>query len=178
MAHNCDLVVLHCSKLTCMVPFPIDLGKVVCHRPVPMMSEMTPSAPSCMKNKLELFPSGLPLQGLMPGSLWWPVITIFNLTVYFMEQSKEAWPKPAVYKCQISDIPLSLAYLEKQPGWVNETQGRNLEMRLKFNTYHLPSPATSATLSELNIVCLACHKGGTRQRRVGGRHAFIYLYLN
>lgn len=58
MAHNFDLVVLPCSKLTCKAPFPIDLGKAVGHRPMRVMSKMTLLAPSRIKDLLGALPMG------------------------------------------------------------------------------------------------------------------------
>ena len=52
LTHNFFLVVLPCAKLTCTRPFPIGLGKPICHRPVPMMSKMTLLASLHMKDKL------------------------------------------------------------------------------------------------------------------------------
>ena len=52
LTHNFFLVVIPCAKLTCTRPFPIGLGKAICHRPAPMMSKMTLLASLPMKDKL------------------------------------------------------------------------------------------------------------------------------
>lgn len=78
--HDFDLALPSCWKLTCRAPLPLDLGKAVCHRPVPVMSKTTPLAPSCVEDNLGAISQPNALQGQLSGFPRWPVMTAFVWT--------------------------------------------------------------------------------------------------